>query len=93
KEASVIDMMGQYEPYYQGWMPIRPSGPHEHRPVPTPVFVGEIEGSRRTVTVLYPYKDGKNVVASVNACPDVSATAFSVTLTDGTVLSFDEQDF
>jgi hypothetical protein len=55
--------------------------------------VGEIEGSRRTVTVLYPYKDGKNVVASVSACPDVSATAFSVTLTDGTVLSFDEKDF
>jgi len=92
KEANVIDMMGQYEPYYQGWMPIRPSGPHEHRPVPTPVFVGAIEGARRTVTVLYPYKDGKNVVKSVSACADVNATEFSVTLTDGNTLHFDEKD-
>ena len=88
-----MDMMGQYEPYYQGWMPIRPSGPHEHRPVPTPVFVGAIEGARRTVTVLYPYKDGKNVVESVCASSDVNATEFTVTLNDGTVLKFDEKDF
>lgn len=90
KNAQVVNMQGQYEPYYQGWMPIRPSGPHEHRPVPTPVFVGEIVGSARTVTVLYPYKDGMNPVVSVDASSDVNASDFTVNLENGQSLLFNE---
>lgn len=59
ENAAFTDMKGQYEPYYQGWFPIRPSGPHEHRPIPTPVLVGSFESKGEVVTVLYPYKDGR----------------------------------
>ena len=83
KDASIVNMERQYEPYYQGWFPIRPSGPHEHRPIPTPVFVGEFEGEKRVVTLLCPYKDGKNDIVAVKACPCVSGNDFTVVLKDG----------
>ncbi len=82
-DASVVDMMGQYEPYYQGWMPIRPSGPHEHRRIPTPVLCGDFTGEKRVVTILYPYSDGKNMVKAVKASSDVNDTEFTVVLSDG----------
>ncbi len=82
-DAKVVNMKGQYEPYYQGFMPIRPSGPHEHRPVPTPVLCGDFEGEKRIVTVLYPYNNGKNVIKSVKASSDINATDITVVLSDG----------
>ena len=88
--AALINMQGQYEPYYQGWFPIRPSGPHEHRPIPTPVFVGEFEGARRVVTVLYPYKDSANPVAGVVASTVVKDNGFTIILKDGRKIEFVE---
>ena len=86
-DAKVVNMQGQYEPYYQGFMPIRPSGPHEHRPVPTPVLCGEFEGEKRIVTVLYPYSDGKNIVKSVKASSDVNSNDITIVLSDGREIS------
>ena len=90
--GSVTDMRGSYEPYYQGWFPIRPSGPHEHRPIPTPVFSGEFTGSRRIVSVLYPYRDGKNPVVGVSAGDDVSADAITLHLSDGRSVNMKESE-
>ncbi len=90
KDVRITDMKGQYEPYYQGWFPIRPSGPHEHRRIPTPVFKGELSGERRVVTLLYPYKDGKDVIASVSASEAPAALDLTVTLKDGSIIELHE---
>ncbi|MBR2460449.1 MAG: heparinase II/III family protein, partial [Clostridia bacterium] len=82
-EAVYTNMQGQYEPYYQGWFPIRPSGPHEHRPIPTPVLVGEFKGTKRVVTVLYPYKDGRKDIVAVKASPDHADNTVTLVLADG----------
>jgi hyaluronate lyase len=55
-----VNMKGQHEPYYQGFMPIFPPGDHEHRPINTPVLIGQFEGKKRVVTVLYPYNENEN---------------------------------
>lgn len=89
-DAAFVNMEKQYEPYYQGWFPIRPSGPHEHRPIPTPVLVGEFEGEKRVVTLLCPYKDGKNDIVGVKACSCVSGTDFTVVLKDGREITINE---
>ena len=89
-DAAFVNMEKQYEPYYQGWFPIRPSGPHEHRPIPTPVLVGEFEGEKRVVTLLCPYKDGKNDIVSVKACSCVNGTDFTVVLKDGREITISE---
>ena len=86
----ITDMKGQHEPYFQGWMPIWVGGPHEHRPIPTPVAQGTFSAERRIVTVLYPYRDGKNVLRGVTADADPKATAFTITLADGTTRTLDE---
>lgn len=88
--AELKNICGQYEPVYQGWMPIRPSGPHEHRPIPTPIYHGTFKGSLRTVTVLAPYKGGASQIASVSASTDISDTSFTVTLSDGPIVMLDE---
>jgi len=88
--AAFVNMEKQYEPYYQGWFPIRPSGPHEHRPIPTPVLVGEFEGEKRVVTLLCPYKDGKNDIAAVKACSCVNNNEFTVVLKDGREITIAE---
>ena len=91
ENAAFVNMKKQYEPYYQGWFPIRPSGPHEHRPIPTPVLVGEFEGEKRVVTVLYPYKDGRGAdVKAVKACADVSSTSVTVVTADGKEIEIKE---
>lgn len=78
-DAAFVNMQGQYEPYYQGWFPIRPSGPHEHRPIPTPVLVGSFSGARRIVTVLYPYRDERvDDILAVRASSDTADTAFTI---------------
>ena len=82
--AKITDMKGQHEPYFQGWMPIWKGGPHEHRPIPTPVVQGTFSGAKRIVTVLYPYRDGKNMLRGVKADPDPQATSFTLVLADGT---------
>ena len=82
--AKITDMKGQHEPYFQGWMPIWVGGPHEHRPIPTPVVQGTFSGAKRIVTVLYPYRDGKNMLRGVKADPDPQATSFTLVLADGT---------
>ena len=89
--AKITDMKGQHEPYFQGWMPIWVGGPHEHRPIPTPVVQGTFSGAKRIVTVLYPYRDGKNVLRGVTADADPQATAFTLTLADGTTRTLDER--
>ena len=81
--AEFVNMQGQYEPYYQGWFPIHKEGPHEHRPIPTPVLVGEFTGEKRVVTLLCPYKDGRNDIVGVKASSDLGATDFTVVLKDG----------
>ena len=91
RNAAFVNMKKQYEPYYQGWFPIRPSGPHEHRPIPTPVLVGEFEGEKRVVTVLYPYKDGRGAdVKAVKACADVSSKSVTVVTADGKEIEIKE---
>ncbi len=88
--AKIVDMKGQQAPYYQGWMPIWKGGPHEHRPIPTPVVCGSFTGTKRLVTVLYPYKDGAKKIRGVKASPSVDAKTFVLVLTDGTVRSLSE---
>ena len=89
--AKIVDMKGSHDPY-QGWMPISPPGPHEHRPIPTPVLKGSFTGAKRIVGVFYPYRDGANLLAGVEASVDVASTTFAVVLKDGTKVALDEKD-
>ena len=88
-EAKIVDLKGTHEPY-QGWLPISPPGPHEHRPVPTPVLKGTFTGAKRVVVVFYPYRDGANRVAGVKAAADVADRNLTLVLTDGTELPLTE---
>ena len=88
-EAKIVDLKGTHEPY-QGWLPISPPGPHEHRPVPTPVLKGTFTGAKRVVGVFYPYRDGANRVAGVKATADVADRNLTLVLTDGTELPLTE---
>ena len=71
-------------------MPIWVGGPHEHRPIPTPVVQGTFTGAKRIVTVLYPYRDGANRLRGVTADADPKADSFTLTLADGTERSIRE---
>ena len=88
-DAKIVDMKGTHEPY-QGWMPISPPGPHEHRPVPTPVLKGTFTGAKRIVGVFYPYRDGANRLAAVKASADVAEKGFTLVLKDGTEVALEE---
>ncbi len=88
--AESKDMIGTYEPYMQGWFPIRPSGPHEHRRVPTPVFKGKFKGKRRLVSVLYPYRNGERIISSVEASFDTADKSFTLVMNDGSRLTLSE---
>ena len=77
------DMKGSKEPELQGWMPIWRNGPHEHRPIPTPVAKGNFTGSRRMVTLLCPFREGTCHPVAVEASPDVDDTVFEVVMNDG----------
>ena len=59
ENGKFVDMKGTKTPYYQGWMPISPPGPHEHRPIHTPVLKGSFIGSTRIETVLTPRRGKK----------------------------------
>ena len=77
-------MKGQHKPFFQGWMPIWVGGPHEHRPIPTPVVQGTFSGAYRVVTVLYPYRGGGCPIKAVKASADPAANDFTLILADGT---------
>lgn len=91
-EATFVDMKGQKVPYFQGWMPVWKAGPHEQRPIPTPVAVGTFRNAKRLVTILWPYAKGQAVVADLKASPDVNASDFEIALRDGTRHVFDEEE-
>ena len=88
-DAKIVDMKGSHDPY-QGWMPISPPGPHEHRPVPTPVLKGMFTGAKRIVGVFYPYRDGVNKLAAVKASATVSEKSFTLVLKDGSEVALKE---
>ena len=54
ENGKFVDMIGTKKPYYQGWMPVDPPGPHEHRPIHTPVLKGTFKGSATIITVFRP---------------------------------------
>ena len=54
ENGKFVDMIGSKEPYYQGWMPISPPGPHEHRPIHTPVLKGTFNGAATIKAVFRP---------------------------------------
>lgn len=90
KASTLKNVCGQYEPVYQGWMPIRPSGPHEHRPIPTPIYYGSFKNSKRVVTILAPFNNGSSNIVSVTADDNIYASSFSVGFADGSEIIFDE---
>ena len=92
KEAQIVDMRGTHKPY-QGWVPISPPGPHEHRPIPTPVLKGKFSGAKRIVGVFCPYREGSIRIVGVSASSDVSDTKFKIGLANGTEVELDERDF
>ena len=85
-------MKGTKSPY-QGWMPISPPGPHEHRPIPTPVLSGRFSGAKRIVGVFYPSCGGVSPVVGVKASDDVSDKSFRIVLSDGREVALKEPDF
>ena len=89
--AQIVDMKGSKKPY-QGWMPISPPGPHEHRPIPTPVLKGRFAGAKRIVGVFYPYRDGANRISKVKASADAAVRAFTLVLDDGTEVELAEPE-
>ncbi len=82
--VKIVDMKGQYKPYFQGWKPIWKGGPHEHRPIPTPVVQGRFSGSHRVVTVIYPYEGGTCPIKAVRASTDVNDDGCVLVLADDT---------
>ena len=81
---------GVRSPEFQGWLPKFGIGDVEHYPVPTVLNTFRFDKSRRVVTVLCPYRDGKPLVRSVEASPDIGSDAFRVTLSDGNTVAVRE---
>ena len=90
--AGIADMKGTKSPY-QGWMPISPPGPHEHRPIPTPVLKGRFSGAKRIVSVFYPYCGGISPVAGVKASDDIADKSFCIVFSGGREVTLKEPDF
>ena len=89
-DAPFFNREGQKEPEFQGWMPVWRSGPHEHRPIPTPVSAGTFEGSKRMVTVLFPYEGETSPLVAVKASDRVEATDFEIVLRGGARMALHE---
>ena len=83
-DSAFVNMEGQKDPYFQGWMPVWKSGPHEHRAIPTPVSVGAFAGKRRMVTILHPCESSSLPIVAVTASSDVKAVDFEIVLHGGT---------
>jgi len=54
--GKLVDLKGQKTPEYQGWMPIRPCGDHEHRPIHTPTLRGTFRGQATIIVEFRPQK-------------------------------------
>ena len=91
-QAAIADRRGQKEPHWQGWMPIFKSGPHEHRPIATPVVEGAYTGRHRVVTVLVPFKGGKSPVLGVEASAETNDRSYTIRFADGTERTWREPD-
>ena len=89
-DAVVTDRKGQTSPELQGWASVWTPG-NSRRPIPTPVVSGSFKGSRRIVTVLYPYRDGICATRGVRASSDPSEKGLSLLFADGSELTLDEQ--
>ena len=88
--STITDRRGQKTPYWQGWMPIHKSGPHEHRPIATPVVEGSFEKVCRIVTVLVPYKGAKSPVVGVVASSEPGDRSYEIRFAEGTAKSWRE---
>ena len=89
--AAFIDKIGQKTPYFQGWKPVHAPGPHEHRPIHTPVLCGGFTSSKRIVTILYPSDSAPCPVIGVRADADAKATRYTLILADGSERTFAEE--
>ena len=56
ENGRLVDLIGTTEPELQGWMPILPAGPHEHRPIHTPTLKGAFTGKAKLVAVFRPVR-------------------------------------
>ena len=73
-------------------MHISPPGPHEHRPIPTPVLKGSFSGAKRIVGVFYPYCGGANRIVGVKASGDVRDKRFRLIAADGREIELEEPE-
>ena len=76
-------LRGVGSPEFQGWLPKFGVGDVEHYPIPTVLNTFRFDKSLRIVTVLCPFSDGIPPVRSVEAPEDVTASDFTVVLSDG----------
>ena len=61
ENGKLVDMIATKEPALQGWLPISPPGPHEHRPIHTPVLKGTFVGKTTLEAVFRPRSVARNV--------------------------------
>ncbi len=93
-KAQFVNMRGQMEPYYQGWLCTHKGGVKDEDQIPTdtPVFVGEFEGKRRVVTVLYPSNEAGEGIISATASCDFDALDLTLKTENGEFV-LNEGDF
>ena len=85
---------GQEEPEFQGWKAVKDHQQGQYEPIPTALFERRIAGPARLVTLLYPTPPGAACpVKDVSAAAGLSATAITLTLSDGSLVELDEVQF
>ena len=89
-QAGLVDKKGQYQPEYQGWLPIHTGDEHEHRAIHTPTLCGTFTGERRLVTVFMPSRGTSVRLAGVRAAADAAAKDYTLLLSDGSAYTFSE---
>ena len=89
-EASITDKKGQKKPELQGWAAVWTSDPNAQRAIPTPSVEGTFTGSRRIVTVLYPYRKNACPIRGVRASADTAATEYELLLGSGNSVALKE---
>lgn len=60
ENGRLVDMIGVKTPNLQGWMPVLPAGPHEHRPIHTPILKGSFKGETTLLAVFLPVRSGRS---------------------------------
>ena len=78
-QAGLVDKKGQYQPEYQGWLPIH-----------TPTLTGTFEGERRIVTVFMPTRGSSVRLAGVRAAADATAKDYALLISDSSERTFSE---